>query len=261
MHTFVPIMPEHVGLEVFNQPMPFIYGVHTCIYEQLRPDQKSNAVILLIDEKQVLNADKDRLPEDVAHSLYKKLKYFKDSSTPADSYIYPHSSNSSNGDHVNTYSLNNSDKYSLLHTKPIQAFLDAVLMVIGDYREYLKEDLAQNEFTLDENTFFRMKNVSIASGNDSNNNKYMGNENEFYHMFRITQALEEFCRDRCDYLKAEKLNVLDPSGAHLEKDFIESLLDHYKSEVHGITKIFDKVGNSFNKIKNKVGLLFFLFYF
>ena len=48
LHAFAPIMPEHIDPLVFNQPFPFIYGVHTAIYEKLSQSQKDDAFILLV---------------------------------------------------------------------------------------------------------------------------------------------------------------------------------------------------------------------
>lgn len=192
-HPFVPIMPEHIDLLVFNQPFPFIYGVHTCIYEKLNRSQLDDAVILLIDEKQVLNGDKDHLPEHLANNLRKKLRYFQDNGASSSDFSYapnqPGNSRSLNAD-------------TLLSTGPLQAFLDAVVMVIDDYHEYLILDANANEFKLNEEIFFQIKNVQNPSeggggppggggGGQASKNKYISNENEFYHEFRITQAFEE----------------------------------------------------------------------
>ena len=208
LHAFVPIMPEHIDIYVYNQPFPFIYGVHKSIYDKLNKAQLEDAVVLLIDEKQVLNADKDRLPDNIANSIRKKLKFFNDNSTAAASssssshhhhhhqYHQHHNDDSSSSNQLtNSISRLNGDKYELLlSTGPIQAFLDAVLMIIDDYREYLVFDAAANEFKFNEDIYFQMKDVQTAppASNDGNKaNKYISNENEFYHEFRITQAFEE----------------------------------------------------------------------
>jgi len=47
-HAFTPIMPEHIDSLIFNQPFPYIYGVHTSIYEKLSQNQKDDAFILLV---------------------------------------------------------------------------------------------------------------------------------------------------------------------------------------------------------------------
>ncbi len=59
-------------------------------------------------------------------------------------------------------------------------------MIIDDYRKYLKLDQTTNEFKLNEDIYFQMKNVYNENGK-----KYFNGENEFYHEFRITQAFEE----------------------------------------------------------------------
>ena len=225
LHTFVPIMPEHVDLHVFNQPFPFIYGVHTCIYDKLHKSQLDNAVILLVDEHQVVNGDQDRLPDNVVAHLTKRLKYFQEATGGgcgggvggSDQTDHQSSSSSSSFSSAsNTSSISASktsmriEKYDLLRTGPAKAFFDSVLMILDDYRDYLCWDAASDEFKINENVFFHTKNVSHADGNNNSNGggggaaaagnfqsmgaasaRYAGNPNEFYHEFRITQAFEE----------------------------------------------------------------------
>ncbi len=234
LHTFVPIMPEHIDLHVFNQPFPFVYGIHTCIYEKLNKSQLDNPVILLVDERQVINGDRDHLPDNIVNHLAKKLKYFQEASADSTTSM----------DHYSSSKMGlNIEKYDLLRTGPIKAFLDSVLMIIDDYREYLLYDFNKDEYQLNENIYFQMKNVLNESNNVNNGNiftsthapKYISNENEFYHEFRITQAFEEFCRDRCDYLKQEKECILN--NRPFQKDFIDSLIEQYKSDNPKLPKL------------------------
>jgi hypothetical protein len=183
-------MPEHIDVHVFNQPSPFIFGIHTCIYEKINKTQlENNVIILLVDEKRILNADKDHLPENVTNYLYKKLKYF----------------NHSDNEVMDTKRAHNANTIDLLRTETIRTFQEAVLTIIDDYREYLLYDQEKNEFKLNEVVYFKMKDVYDSSmDSDLNGNanlKYASNENEFYHEFRVTQAFEEFCSDRSYYLK------------------------------------------------------------
>ena len=147
------------------------------------------------------------------------------------------------------------DKYDrLLHSGTIEAFLNSVLMMIDDYREYLKYDLASNQFKFDEETYFHMKNVD--SSNKSSSNRYSNETNEFYHEFRITQAFEEFCRDRSDYLKREMDHKLScNSSQEFEKDFIETLCDKFRSDTSTFKQIFmsgkKSIQTAFNKAKEK----------
>lgn len=211
LHTFVPIVPEHIDSHVFNQPFPFIYGVHSTIYESLNKSQLDNCIILLLDDRQILNADKDQLPSRVNEYLTRKLDYFKQS---------------------DDFSFNSSSKtQDLLSTGPLRPFQESVLMIIDDYRDYIVYDENKQEFKFDENLFFKIKNVS----NESTSQKYHSNENEFYHEFRITQAFEEFCRDRAEYLSREKNSLF--KNSEFKKDFIDTLFDQYISERSKITSI------------------------
>jgi hypothetical protein len=65
LHAFAPILPEHIDQFIFYQPFPYIYGIHTSIYQKLSPAHLNESVILLVDEHEVLNADNDHLPKQV----------------------------------------------------------------------------------------------------------------------------------------------------------------------------------------------------
>jgi hypothetical protein len=126
-------------------------------------------------------------------------------------------------------------------------------MIIDDYREYLKYDLATNQFKFDEETFFHMKNVDTS--NKSLSNRYSNESNEFYHEFRITQAFEEFCRDRSDYLKREIEHKLNNNSQEFEKDFIETLCDKFRSDNNTFQQIImsgkKNIQKAINKAKEK----------
>ena len=63
-------------------------------------------------------------------------------------------------------------------------------MVIDDYRKYIKFDQASNQFKLNEDIYFQIKNVYTEKSAQSGKNYFSGDK-EFYHEFRITQAFEE----------------------------------------------------------------------
>jgi hypothetical protein len=101
--------------------------------------------------------------------------------------------NSSGGGSGNGSNSSLVSTINLLQTATIKAFLDSVMMVLDDYREYLIYDPLVDEFRLDEATFFKMKGVynEALDGGTAAGGKYQSDENEFYHEFRITQAFEE----------------------------------------------------------------------
>ncbi len=146
-------------------------------------------------------------------------------------------------------------KYSntLLNTGTLEVFLDCVLLIIDDYRKYLKYDQTSNEFKFDENIYFQMKNV-----NNINNEL---KKNEFYHEFRTTQAFEEFRRDRSDYLKREyeynnnNNNNNNANNTNIEypnKDFIECLLDKFKEDQKSTSsRLFNRSKKTFNNVVDK----------
>jgi hypothetical protein len=164
-----------------------------------------HAIILLVDEKQILNADKDRLPDNLVQHLNKKLKYFQE---------------------METHSIGEYKKqFDLLRQGPIKAFMDAVLTIVDDYREYILYDVPSNEFKFDQNAFLQLKNVDIINQQQVNRMELKG----FYYEFLETQSFTEFCRDRCDYLKAEKQGFY-PNGEAFRKDFVDYLVEQAKHE-------------------------------
>ncbi len=115
------------------------------------------------------------------------MKFFQETGGENPNFIDYQSSNSQN---LASLSQNKYDR--LLRTGTIQAFLDSVLMIIDDYRQYLKFDPEKNEYTLNEDIYFALKNVQTSSGNGTKSSKkYFNGEREFYHEFRVTQAFEE----------------------------------------------------------------------
>lgn len=179
------------------------------------------------------------MPDNVVDDLHHKLKYF-------------HENESLDTNHQTSVSRVNVDKYDrLLHTGTIQAFLDSVLMIIDDYREYLKLDPNTNQFRFDEDVYFSIKNVE----NSNKSSRYSNQSNEFYHEFRITQAFEEFCRDRSEYLKAELEFTKMNSDLEYTKDFYETLCDQYRSDNKTFQQIIKKgrknIQKAFNKAKEK----------
>ena len=170
LHTFVPIVPEHIDTNIFNQPFPFIYGTHTKIYEKLDHSQVENAVILLVDERKVINGERDVLPSNICHYLTKELEYF---------------------DRNLNKDVGNVNTRHLLNTGSIRPFIRSVLTIIDDYRQYLLFDYQRNEFRLDENEFFKIKHVLCENDLGSQSQRYNANNNEFYHQFRMTQSFEE----------------------------------------------------------------------
>lgn len=223
LHTFVPIVPEHIDAHVFNQPFPFIYGTHTCIYEKLNKHQLENVIVLLVDERRIVTSDggRDKLPVNIDYYLTKQLDYFKQSGGMQ-----------SNSDE-SRYSMSSAkvNTVNLLSTGSIRPFVDSVLNILGNYRLYMSFDPDRNDYRLDEVAFFKLKNVYTERDSSANSGqKYNSNGNEFYHEFRITQSFEEFCRDRGDYLKEEKEFKITNPGVPFRKDYIDTLIEQSLTE-------------------------------
>lgn len=82
---------------------------------------------------------------------------------------------------------------SLLQTATTKAFLDAVMMIIDDYREYLTDKQTANKFEFDKGLYFKMKGVQSfeSSGHHASNSEREYEEMEFYHVFCGSQSFEE----------------------------------------------------------------------
>ena len=158
LYAFAPVLPEHIDLFIFHQPFPFIYGIHTSIYKKLNEAHLNEAVILLVDEREVIyNYANDELPKNVAHDLQKKLKFFQ----------HPQASD---------MSRNTGKSDMLLKTGPIRAFQEAVLTIVGNYREYLYYDEKSQLFKVNDDLFYQF--------HDSK-------KSDFFRDFRSTQLFEE----------------------------------------------------------------------
>ena len=178
---------------MFNQPFPFIYGVHQCIFEKLNINQLENCMVILVDDRKIIHGGgrtADILPQNIDEYLTKRLEYFRSQEEGAFATAALNGGSSSSSSSTSTISL--------LQTATIKAFLDSVMMVIDDYREYLVYDAQSDEYRLDEAIFFKMKGVynedaaaNHGHASNSNSSRYHSDENEFYHEFRITQAFEE----------------------------------------------------------------------
>ena len=156
LRTFVPITPEYIDSMLFEDPTPAIYGLHANIFEKLKPEALGEAVVLFVDQGRVLSYDNIKLPDKVMKLLMSRLKYFQ-----------------KNGEGMKR----NSEK--LLKEDTMRAFLDAVLLIIGNYRDYILPD-ANNKFKISDEAFFKEKGVEGRSP-----------DNCFFHSFRKTQAFEE----------------------------------------------------------------------
>jgi hypothetical protein len=206
LQTFVPIMPEHIGIDVFNQPFPFIYGTHPSVYERLDHSQLENALVLLVDEKKVLNGDRERLPDNINTYLTKRLDYFGQQQQDI-------SMNSASA------SSNRVNMYNLLNTGSIKPFVDSVLMIIDNYRDYMVFDYEKSVFRFDEVAYFKIKNEYTDKDAVGASKKYDLNNTGFYHQFRTTQSFMEVfllslylqcCRNRFFYYQLTKFYIEKP---------------------------------------------------
>lgn len=110
-HLYIPILPSHL-IDYISAPMPYLIGVHKNLLEKLKINRVdvADAVVVDLDSNTVESPydDLGDLPDDVSNFLKKKLK--KDAK---------HSM------------MNSGDAIS-------RAFLQAIVRLIGDYRDALK---------------------------------------------------------------------------------------------------------------------------
>ena len=172
LQAFVPLLPEHIDRFIFYQPFPYIYGVHTSIYKQLNTQQLNDTLILLVDEREILNGDRDELPKNIAQEIRKKLKFFHENN------------NQSRGQARSKFD-------NLLKTGPIKAFQDAVLALVADYRSYVLFDEKTKTFKVNDEVFYAIKEKSSSSASTSSSSNNSSSQSQFYREFRMTVQFEE----------------------------------------------------------------------
>lgn len=111
-HLFIPVLPAHL-LDYISAPMPYLIGVHTSLMERIMGNKMElgDAVIVDADKNEVIteHEDLEALPEDVSSYLKRHLKTEK----------------------VKISMMETGDAIS-------KAFLQALVRLIGGYREALK---------------------------------------------------------------------------------------------------------------------------
>ena len=141
---------------VFEGPAPAIYGLHHNIFEKLNIKELDEAAVLFVDLGRVFSYDNIKLPDKVMKLLMSRFKCFQ-----------------KNGEAMKRNSENR------LKEDTMRAFLDAVLLIIGNYRDYILPD-ANNKFKLSDEAFFKEMGVEENSSG-----------NCFFYSFHKTQAFEE----------------------------------------------------------------------
>ena len=104
-HIFIPVLPQHL-MDYLSAPMPFLIGVPQPLLARAKMAELGDVVILYADSNTMESPyqDVDNIPVDVIHNLRKSLAPSKD----------------------------------LLGDAVAKAFLQALVHLIGGYREALK---------------------------------------------------------------------------------------------------------------------------
>merc|ERR1719225_1844581 len=134
-HIFIPVLPSHL-MDYLSAPMPFLIGVPQPLFCRTKASELGDVVILDIDNKTFESPfnDVDNLPSEIVHNLMKSL-------SPSRDHL---------GDAV------------------ARAFLQALVHLIGGYREALKYRQGEKvSFSDDDFIKSRSSSSTISSGDAS----------------------------------------------------------------------------------------------
>ncbi|KAH9499652.1 DENN domain-containing protein 1A [Bulinus truncatus] len=230
-HLYIPILPSHL-IDYISAPMPYLIGVHKNLVEKLTQNRVDvgDAVVVDLDTNTVTSSydDLEDLPHDVSNFLKKKLK--KDTKN---TMLY-------SGDAVS------------------KAFLQAIVRLIGGYRDALK--FRQGEaITFDPEAFVQSR---------------PSESQPFLEGMLSLQIFQQFIRGRLEKLETgfgftdifdEEANKYNDKLHSIPKykDFIKSAkksgsksilkiteqgrkaVTHVKTKISGLTETEEKKGTDF----------------
>jgi len=127
-HIFIPVLPVQL-MDYLSAPMPFLIGVPETIMKRTRPSELGDVVVLDADNNRVDTPfdDLDSLPSEVVSNLKKGLK------SPA----------------------------SMLGDSVARAFLQALVHLIGGYRDALKHRQGEKKIVFSEDLFIESRSASV----------------------------------------------------------------------------------------------------
>ena len=127
-HLYIPILPKHL-IDYLSAPMPYLVGVPLPLFKRARPEEYGEAVIVDVDTNTISTPFHDvmQLPSEVITNFKKSLRSHRD----------------------------------LLGDAVARAFLQAIVHLIGGYKDALTFREGQKRISFDESAFLTSRSAGV----------------------------------------------------------------------------------------------------
>ena len=127
-HLFIPVLPKHL-IDYLSAPMPYLIGVPSPLYKRVRSDEIGEVVVVDVDSNAITSPFNDlaQLPFEVVTNLKRSLRNHRD----------------------------------LLGDAVARAFLQAVVHLIGGYKDALRFREGAKRISFEESVFITSRTTSL----------------------------------------------------------------------------------------------------
>lgn len=127
-HLFIPILPKHL-VDYLSAPMPYLIGVPIPLFKRIRHDEIGEVVIVDVDTNAIISPFDDlaKLPIEVASNFKRSLRNHRD----------------------------------LLGDAVPRAFLQAIVHLIGGYKDALRLGEGQKRISFEESVFLTSRSAGL----------------------------------------------------------------------------------------------------
>lgn len=127
-HLFIPVLPKHL-IDYLSAPMPYLVGVPIPLFKRVRPDEIGEVVVVDVDTNAIISPFDDvaSLPQEVVTNFKRSLRSHRD----------------------------------LLGDAVARAFLQAIVHLIGGYKDALKFREGQKRISFEESAFLTSRTASL----------------------------------------------------------------------------------------------------
>ena len=127
-HLYIPILPKHL-VDYLTAPMPYLVGVPIPLFKRVRPDEIGEVVVVNVDTNAVITPfdDLSTLPKEVVTNFKRALRSHRD----------------------------------LLGDAVARAFLQAIVHLIGGYKDALRLGEGQKRISFEESVFITSRSSGL----------------------------------------------------------------------------------------------------
>ena len=127
-HLYIPILPKHL-VDYLSAPMPYLIGVPQPLFRRARPEEYGDAVVVDVDTNTISSPFHDvmQLPSEVIMNFKRSLRSHRD----------------------------------LLGDAVARAFLQAIVHLIGGYKDALTFGVGQKRISFDESVFLTSRSAGV----------------------------------------------------------------------------------------------------